>query len=231
LLLEADCRAKRMLVVSMEARARRWFGSGSHCVVVASDSRAAARRESEIRRGRLARRRCTTSRHDPATCTIARWFADARSLRVAAATQVGRVARGRRCEREQQLRELTIQSRMVAARRPNEDLNNFISMKARLLEGPARSASPTEQLRKMLPSIADHSEDAHADGELHETRRRSTLKGVDRAKRDEMIDAWASKQAAMRRAMQAVPSIRDFYEPPPESPPRDRKVYAPADLR
>ena len=68
-------------------------------------------------------------------------------------------------------------------------------------------------------------------GELHETRRRSTLKGVDRAKRDEMIDAWASKQAAMRRAMQAVPSIRDFYEPPPESPPRDRKVYAPADLR
>ena len=79
--------------------------------------------------------------------------------------------------------------RMVAARRPNEDLNNFISMKARLLEGPARSASPTEQLRKMLPSIADHSEDAHADGELHETRRRSTLKGVDRAKRDEMIDA------------------------------------------
>ena len=83
----------------------------------------------------------------------------------------------------------------------------------------------------MLPSIADHSEDAHADGELHETRRRSTLKGVDRAKRDEMIDAWASKQAAMRRAMQAVPSIRDFYEPPPESPPRDRKVYAPADLR
>ena len=62
-------------------------------------------------------------------------------------------------------------------------------------------------------------------------RRRSTLKGVDRAKRDEMIDAWASKQAAMRRAMQAVPSIRDFYEPPPESPPRDRKVYAPADLR
>ena len=120
---------------------------------------------------------------------------------------------------------------MVAARRPNEDLNNFISMKARLLEGPARSASPTEQLRKMLPSIADHSEDAHADGELHETRRRSTLKGVDRAKRDEMIDAWASKQAAMRRAMQAVPSIRDFYEPPPESPPRDRKVYAPADLR
>ena len=59
----------------------------------------------------------------------------------------------------------------------------------------------------------------------------STLKGVDRAKRDEMIDAWASKQAAMRRAMQAVPSIRDFYEPPPESPPRDRKVYAPADLR
>ena len=60
---------------------------------------------------------------------------------------------------------------------------------------------------------------------------RSTLKGVDRAKRDEMIDAWASKQAAMRRAMQAVPSIRDFYEPPPESPPRDRKVYAPADLR
>ena len=133
--------------------------------------------------------------------------------------------------RASQLRELTIQSRMVAARRPNEDLNNFISMKARLLEGPARSASPTEQLRKMLPSIADHSEDAHADGELHETRRRSTLKGVDRAKRDEMIDAWASKQAAMRRAMQAVPSIRDFYEPPPESPPRDRKVYAPADLR
>ena len=103
--------------------------------------------------------------------------------------------------------------------------------------------SPRAQLRKpreanpYIPALTDpghsydHSEDAHADGELHETRRRSTLKGVDRAKRDEMIDAWASKQAAMRRAMQAVPSIRDFYEPPPESPPRDRKVYAPADLR